>query len=332
MTAFTSRPGWIIYEQDGVFIPELTDVHPDHLPENDTLIRVQYSSLNYKDVLSWAGHKGITRTYPHTPGIDAAGVIVESGDPSLAPGDEVIVVGFDLGMNTPGGHGGWIRVPSEWVIPKPEGLCLRECMAIGTAGFTAAQCVDRLQSSLAVDTGDIVVTGATGGVGSVAVCLLAQAGFRVAACTRKTDQEEWLKGLGAERVMGPEELRVEVDKPLVQSRWAGAVDTVGGPLLESVLKSTRHRGVVTCCGMTGGTALNTTVFPFILRGVTLAGIDSAECPIEEKKRMWGQLGGPLKPLRLEALETRISLFELAGQVERMREGRTRGRVVIEHPD
>ena len=120
MTAFTSRPGWIIYERDGVFIPELTDVHPDHLPENDTLIRVQYSSLNYKDVLSWAGHKGITRTYPHTPGIDAAGVIVESGDPSLAPGDEVIVVGFDLGMNTPGGHGGWIRVPSEWVIPKPR--------------------------------------------------------------------------------------------------------------------------------------------------------------------------------------------------------------------
>jgi putative YhdH/YhfP family quinone oxidoreductase len=331
MTLHAPRPGWKIYERDGEFVSELAAIHADRLPDHDTLIEVRYSSLNYKDVLSWSGHKGVTRNYPHTPGVDAAGVIVESAEDSLAEGDEVIVVGFDLGMNTPGGHGGWIRVPSEWVIRKPDGLSLQECMTIGTAGFTAAQSLHRFeQMGLAAGDGEVVVTGATGGVGSVAVSLLAQSGYEVAACTRQESQTDWLKCLGAERVIAPEDVRVETDRPLVQGRWAGAVDTVGGALLESILRSTRHRGVVTCCGMIGGAELNTSIFPFILRGVTLAGIDSAECPMAIKKEIWHRLSTEWKPARLEDLQTVVPLSELLHQVGLMRDGQTRGRVVIEH--
>ena len=333
MTLHAPRPGWKIYERDGEFVSELAAIHADRLPDHDILIKVRYSSLNYKDVLSWSGHKGVTRNYPHTPGVDAAGVIVESADDSLAEGDEVIVVGFDLGMNTPGGHGGWIRVPSEWVIRKPDGLSLQECMTIGTAGFTAAQSLHRFeQMGLAAGDGEVVVTGATGGVGSVAVSLLAQSGYEVAACTRQENQTDWLKSLGAERVIAPEEVRVETDRPLVKGRWAGAVDTVGGALLESILRSTRNRGVVTCCGMIGGAELNTSIFPFILRGVTLAGIDSAECPMAIKKEIWHRLSTEWKPTRLEDLQTVVPLSELLHQVGVMRDGQTRGRVVIEHPN
>ncbi|MDF3130699.1 YhdH/YhfP family quinone oxidoreductase [Kiritimatiellaeota bacterium B1221] len=297
------------------------------LPDHDTLIKVQWSSLNYKDALSFSGNKGITRNYPHTPGVDAAGIIEES--PNLPKGTEVIVVGFDLGMNTSGGLGEYIRVPSEWVIPKPEGLSLRECMILGTAGFTAAQSVERmLLNGVTPDNGEVLVTGATGGVGSVAVALLAAAGFEVVAASRDPQKAAWLIELGAKRIIPAEELTEDSGKPMLKGRWAGAVETVGGPTLEVLTRSMMHRGVITFCGMITGIELKTNVFPFILRGLSLIGIDSAECPIDQKKELWQKLATDWKSEKLEALCREISLEETPEALSNMVKGSTRGRTVV----
>ncbi|WFB35801.1 YhdH/YhfP family quinone oxidoreductase [Kiritimatiellota bacterium B12222] len=297
------------------------------LPENDTLIKVQWSSLNYKDALSFSGNKGITRKYPHTPGVDAAGIIEES--PTLAKGTEVIVVGFDLGMNTSGGLAEYIRVPSEWVIEKPVGYSLREAMILGTAGFTAGQCVERLlQNGLTPDKGEVVVTGATGGVGSVAVALLAAAGFEVVAASRNPETAAWLMDLGAKRIISADELTEDSGKPMLKGLWAGAVETVGGKTLEVLTKSMQHRGVITCCGMITGMELNTNVFPFILRGLSLIGIDSAECPLDQKKALWHKLSTEWKSNQLDALCREISLEETPEALKNMANGKTRGRTVV----
>jgi putative YhdH/YhfP family quinone oxidoreductase len=297
------------------------------LPSHDTLIQVQWSSLNYKDALSFSGNKGITRNYPHTPGVDAAGVIEES--PTLARGTEVIVVGFDLGMNTSGGLAEYIRVPAEWVIPKPEGLSLRECMILGTAGFTAAQCLERLlQNRVTPDKGEVVVTGATGGVGSVAVNLLAAAGFTVVAASRDPQHATWLIDLGAARVIPSEEMLEDSGKAMLKGRWAGAVDTLAGKTLEVLTRSMQHRGVITFCGMITGVELNTNVFPFILRGLSLIGIDSAECPMPLKKALWQKLGREWKSENLEALCREITLEEAPAALQDMLNGKTRGRTVV----
>jgi putative YhdH/YhfP family quinone oxidoreductase len=322
----------LIHEQeDGTFRPELAQQELSFLPEHNTLIRVEWSSLNYKDALSFSGNKGITKRYPHQPGVDAAGRIVES--PHLQTGTEVIVVGFDLGMNTPGGLGEFIRVPSEWVIPKPDGLTLRECMGIGTAGFTAAQCVLRLeQNGLTPEKGDVVVTGATGGVGSVAVSLLASKGYSVFAASRHPSEAAWLKEVGAAELIDASELTEDNGRPMLKGRWAGAVETVAGKTLEVLTKSMLHRGVITCCGMITGMELNTNVFPFILRGLTLVGIDSAECPIDQKREIWKNLGGAGKPAHLEALMHEISLAETPDALQRMLDGKTKGRQVVRISD
>jgi len=313
--------------EDGSFRTDSTQQDLSFLPEHDTLIRVEWSSLNYKDALSASGNKGITRNYPHQPGVDAAGKIVES--PTLQTGTEVIVVGFDLGMNTPGGLGEFIRVPSEWVIPKPEGLTLRECMGIGTAGFTAAQCVMRLeQNGLNPDKGDVVVTGATGGVGSVAVSMLASKGYTVYAASRRPEEAEWLKDLGAAELIDASELTEDNGRPMQKGRWAGAVETVGGKTLEMLTKSMQHRGIITCCGMITGKDLNTNVFPFILRGLTLIGIDSAECPIDQKRDIWKVLGGEAKPAHLDALMHEITLSEAPDALKKMINGKTQGRQIV----
>ena len=324
------RPGWILREQGDDIVPALEERGPEGLPPHDTLVRVQVSSLNYKDVLSWSGHRGITREYPHQPGVDAAGIVEESANAELV-GKEVVITGHDLGMNTAGGHGGWIRVPSEWVVPKPDELSLVECMAIGTAGFTSAQSLYRIQQNgLQTDAGPIVVTGATGGVGSVAVLLLAEAGYEVVACTRQSDKEDWLQDLGASGIVSPDEVLDESTRPMLKGRWVGAVDTVGGPLLESILRSTHHRAVVTCCGMIGGTAVSTNIFPFILRGLTLVGIDSAECPMDMKHEIWRLLSTDWKTEKLAALTTRVALKDLPNHIEAMRTGQTIGRIVVVH--
>lgn len=297
------------------------------LPSHDTLIRVQWSSLNYKDALSFSGNKGITRNFPHTPGVDAAGVVEES--PFFAKGTEVIVVGFDLGMNTPGGLAEYIRVPSEWVIPKPAGLSLRECMILGTAGFTAGQSVERLlQNGVTPDKGEVLVTGATGGVGSVAVALLASAGFTVVASSRDPQHAAWLIDLGASRVIPAAELLEDSGKPMMKGRWAGAVDTVAGKTLEVLTRSMQHRGVITFCGMITGIELHTNVFPFILRGLSLIGIDSAECPMPLKKALWQKLATEWKSDKLETLCREISLEEAPAALAEMINGKTRGRTVV----
>lgn len=309
------------------FTQEIVQRDLSDLPAHDTLIRVQWSSLNYKDALSFSGNKGITRQFPHTPGVDAAGVIESS--PTLAKGTEVIVVGFDLGMNTPGGLGEYIRVPAEWVIAKPEGLSLRACMILGTAGFTAAQCLERLlQNGVTPDKGEVVVTGATGGVGSVAVMLLAAAGFTVVAASRDPQHATWLIELGAARVIPSEELLEDSGKPMLKGRWAGAVDTLAGKTLEVLTRSMQHRGVITFCGMITGVELHTNVFPFILRGLSLIGIDSAECPMPQKKEIWQKLASDWKSDKLEALCREISLEEAPAALQDMLNGKTRGRTVV----
>jgi putative YhdH/YhfP family quinone oxidoreductase len=301
----------------------------DELPAGDLLVRVHYSSLNYKDALSATGNPGVSRKFPHTPGIDAAGEVVECSSGAFTPGQQVIVTSYDLGMNTPGGFGQYIRVPAAWAVPLPAGLSLRESMILGTAGFTAALSVFKLaQAGVQPGDGEILVTGATGGVGSLAVSILAQAGYQVAAATGKAGEADFLRTLGATTVLGREEVLAGAERPLMKERWAGAVDVVGGPMLAAAIKATRARGVVTCCGLVGSPELPVNVFPFILRGVSLIGIDSAECPMELRRQTWNKLAGPWKPKELERTVTEIGLEGLEEQIQAMLKGQSRGRILV----
>jgi len=301
----------------------------DDLPAGDLLIRVHYSSLNYKDAMSATGRPGVTRNYPHTPGIDAAGEVVEDAGGRFQAGDKVVVTGFDLGMETDGGFGQYIRIPSAWAVPLPDNLTLRESMVLGTAGFTAALSVYRLAGAgVATDAGDILVTGATGGVGSIAVAVLAQEGYRVVAATGKTDEADYLKGLGAAEVIDRQAVTEGSERPLMKERWAGAVDVVGGPTLASVLKATRYGGVVTCCGLVGSPELPVNVFPFILRGVSLLGIDSVQCPVQPRRQVWENLASPWKPDNLEEIADECMLAELEEKITAILKGRMRGRTLV----
>ena len=297
------------------------------LPDGSLLVRVRYSSLNYKDALSATGNRGVTRKFPHTPGIDAAGEVVTDASGRFSPGDPVVVTGWDLGMNTAGGYGEYIRIPAEWAIPLPAGLSLRESMILGTAGFTAGLCVHALAGRVLPDAGDILVTGATGGVGSVAVAVLAKAGYRVVAVTGKTDQEEFLRNLGADEVISREAVLDQADRPLMKERWAGAVDVVGGAMLAAVIKSTCHGGTVTCCGLVGSPDLPVSVFPFILRGVSLVGIDSAQCPIPPRMEVWNKLAGSWK-VDLEALVREVALENLEDDIQAILKGGLHGRILV----
>lgn len=299
----------------------------EELPPGDTLVRVQYSSLNYKDALSASGHRGITRRYPHTPGVDAAGVAVESASGAIA-GSEVIVTGYDLGMNTPGGFGEYIRVPAEWVVPRPATLTLREAMILGTAGFTAALSVLRLQQLGIVPPGEVLVTGASGGVGSLAVGILAHAGYTVVAATGKPQAREFLTRLGASDVIARDTLKQGADKPLLAGRWSAAVDTVGGDTLAAVLKAVKPHGAVTTCGMVDGATFNTSVYPFILRGVALLGIDSAATPMPLRLQVWHKLAGDWKPQHLDEVARECALDALEPEIAAMLAGNMRGRVLV----
>ncbi|HLA41185.1 MAG TPA: YhdH/YhfP family quinone oxidoreductase, partial [Candidatus Glassbacteria bacterium] len=258
-------------DASGAFTRRVQERSIDDLPPGEVLVRVEYSSLNYKDALSATGHPGVTRQFPHTPGIDAAGVVEESSSENFRPGAEVIVSGHDLGQNTSGGFARYIRVPASWVVPLPEGLSAREAMIFGTAGFTAVQCVQKIIGHGVVPAdGEVLVTGSSGGVGSVSVALLARAGLRVTAATGKAYKKDFLEKIGASRVIGREEVLDTSGKPLLPRKWAAVVDTVGGEILATALRQTAQRGIVTACGNTAGVELNLTVLPFILRGVTLA--------------------------------------------------------------
>ena len=314
----------------GQFVRRIEDRSLADLPQGDVLIRVHYTSLNYKDALSASGHRGVTRTYPHTPGIDAAGVVEESADDRFEPGDRVLVTGYDLGMNTAGGFGQYVRVPAEWVVEVPRELSLRESMIYGTAGVTAGLSVLKLQAhGVTPEQGEILVTGATGGVGSLAVGILASDGYPVVAATGKLEAAQFLLDLGAQEVGHRDEVRDASGRPLLSGRWAGAVDTVGGEYLATALKSTRIDGVVTCCGLVASPELPTTVYPFILRGVSLLGIDSENCPMATRLRLWRKLAGEWKLANLNDLANECSLDGLEVEIERILQGKQRGRVVVD---
>lgn len=314
---------------DGSFRREIVQRSTDDLPPGEVLIRVLFSSLNYKDALSASGNKGVTRTYPHTPGIDAAGIVEESSSPDFGPGDSVVVIGYDLGMNTPGGYGEYVRVPAGWVSKLPPQMNAFESMMLGTAGFTAAMAVEALQwHEVMSHQGPILVTGATGGVGSIAVALLAQLGYEVTAATGKLQETSFLQALGARTVVQRDELVDTSPKALLRERWAGVIDTVGGPLLASAIKAVRIGGSVAACGNVASPRLETTVFPFILRGVNLLGIDSANYPIERRRALWQKLAGEWRIEVLDRLAREAPLNQLDREIQRILEGKLTGRVVV----
>ena len=301
------------------------------LPDNDVDVAVAYSSLNYKDALSASGNRGVTKEYPHTPGIDVAGTVTASRDERFAPGDEVICTGFDLGMGTPGGFGEHVSVPGDWLVRRPPGLGRREAMAFGTAGLTAALALDRLAAAGATPAlGPLVVTGASGGVGSVAVWLARRAGYSVVASTGTSEAADMLTSIGADSVIPRDELARPDPRPMLRGEFAGAVDTVGGVTLANLLKRTVVGGAVAACGLVGGSELDMTVFPFILRGVALMGVDSQHAPAQVRERAWQVLAGAASeaPEKLDALTTEVALAELEPYIEAVLAGRTVGRIVV----
>lgn len=299
------------------------------LPEGDVLVRVHYSSLNYKDALSASGNKGVTRKYPHTPGIDAAGVVEWSRSDIAKPGDEVIVTSYDLGMNTSGGFGEYIRVPGSWVVPLPKGMTMKQSMMFGTAGLTAALSVFRMMDAgVKPEDGEVLVTGATGGVGSIAVSILALEGFDVAAVNGKKDETDFLMSIGAKTVISIEEACIKDSPPLMKERWAGCVDTVGGDILATAIKSTRHNGVVTCCGNAASHHLPLNVYPFILRGVTLIGIDSQQCPMPLRKKAWEAMAEKWNKIDLEKIVNETRLEDINKAIDMMLSGQHKGRSLV----
>jgi len=300
----------------------------EELPAGEVLIKVSWSSLNYKDALSASGNRGVTRNYPHTPGVDVAGVVEESENSAFRPGDQVIVTSYDLGMNTSGGFSQYIRVPAAWVLHLPEGLSLRESMILGTAGFTAGMSVFALANGVSKDNGEVLVTGATGGVGSLAIAILCKLGYSVTAVSGKTDAAEFLLKFGVKKILSRSEATDDSGRPLLKGIWSGVVDTVGGELLATAIKSTDLNGIVTCCGNVASPDLPLTVFPFILRGVTLAGIDSQNCPMDHRKKVWQKLASDWKPTLLDSLCREVSLSDLDQEIELILRGGQLGRVIV----
>jgi putative YhdH/YhfP family quinone oxidoreductase len=273
----------------------------------------------------------VSRNFPHTPGIDAAGLIVESADPSFKPGDEVIAIGFDLGMNTPGGFGERIRIPAGWAIHRPEGLSLEQSMILGTAGFTAALCVHKLEAAgMTPDSGPVLVTGATGGVGSVAVMLLAKLGYSVTAVTGKASQHDFLHQIGASEIIDREAARAGADRPLGAETWGGVVDTVGGEILFNAVKSLKYGCSLAACGLVDSPAIPATVLPFILRHVNLLGVDSVQLPLPQKQEIWDKLAGPWQLPELEALKAPLTLATISEAIDRILAGEMVGRGVLAH--
>ncbi len=316
-------------DEDGHIRARVEATTLDALPEGDVVIKVAYSSLNYKDALASQGHPGVVRDFPHVPGIDCAGTVVESSVEEYRPGDEVLVTGSELGSAHWGGFSSFVRVPADWIVRIPSGLTAREAMIYGTAGFTAAQCVSAIvERGIEPGCGPVVVTGATGGVGSLAVAILARMGYEVAAVTGKSDRHDWLHRLGARHVLGRNEANDASDRPLLAARWSAGVDTVGGKPLSTVLRSLQHRGCVAACGLVAGADLPLTVYPFILRGVTLAGIDSAKCPRPQRLEMWAKLAGPWRIANLESIASEATLDELAERIEQILAGKIVGRTLV----
>jgi len=321
-----------ITELNGNFIKEIKRLPVEELPDNDVLVKVNYSSVNYKDALSASGNKGVTRKFPHVPGIDAAGIVIKSKIPELAEGDKVIVTGFDLGMNTWGGFGEYINVPASWVMHLPGSLSLQEAMIFGTAGLTAGLSVNQIvNAGILPQKGPIAVSGATGGVGSIAVAILNQLGYSVTAISGKNDDKYLCEILGARQIIGRDEFTETYNnKAMATPAFAAGIDTVGGSILSGMLKATQYGGTVTCCGMVSSADLDTSIFPFILRGITLAGIDSVMAPMPLRKQIWQQLSTGWKPNNLESLMQEIRLADLPEKLDELLKGQAKGRYVLVH--
>ena len=301
----------------------------DQLPPGDVVIRVHWSSLNYKDALAATAHPGVAGELPHVPGIDAAGIVESSADARYQPGDKVLVTGYELGAPRWGGWSEYIRVPAAWVVPLPSSLGLKESMVLGTAGFTAAQCVRELEiSAIAPGSGPILVTGASGGVGTWAVRLLSSLGYEVHAVSGKASQVDQLKSLGAQAVHGRAVLDDNPKRPLLPATWAGGVDTVGGKMLVALLKSTKVNGCISACGLVAGHQLDMTVYPFILRGVKLAGVTSSLCPRPLREEIWRRLSGPWRVDLPDELIEEVTMQELSAAVQRILRGEIAGRVIV----
>ena len=317
-------------DADGSFTRKIIERKFDELPDGDVLVKVHYAALNYKDALSCIGNKGVTRKYPHTPGIDGAGTVVESKSVNLKTGDKVVVTSYDLGMNTDGAFAEYIRVPAEWVVPLPNGLSLKESMIIGTAGLTAGIGLFKMElMGQRPVQGTIVVSGASGGVGSLAVGILAKAGYQVIASTGKNYATEFLEGLGAADVVNREFISDDSSRPLIKPKWAGAIDTVGGNTLATLLKGCKRMGSVAACGLVGSPILSTTVFPFILNGINLLGLDSANFPISERLQIWNKLAHQWKIENLDSIATICRLNELDPHINAILKGALIGRVVVD---
>ena len=320
-----------IFEEDGKFEQRIVERITEDLPEGEVLIQVHYSSLNYKDALSASGNRGVTRNYPHTPGVDASGIVAASTDPDFKAGDSVIVTSYDLGMNTDGGFGEYIRVPAAWVLTLPEGLTLQEAMIYGTAGFTAAQSFWELQTAgCKLENGPVLVTGAAGGVGSIVVRLLLKAGYEVAAVSGHDTGKSLLKELGVQQILDRKDAVDDGNRPLLKTQWNGVIDTVGGPPLSTALKTTKPGGVITTCGNVAGAELSTTVFPFILRGLRLIGIDSQNCPYDSRKKLWELLATDWKLPNLNAGLKEVSMEEMMNEIELILRSEVKGRIVLRH--
>lgn len=306
----------------------LRSLGPGDLPEGDLEIRVGWSSVNYKDGLAATPDGKVARAYPLVPGIDLAGTVIRSAHPSFTPGSEMIAHGYDLGVSRHGGYAEYARVPAEWAVPLPRGLTAREAMAIGTAGFTAAMSVAELEArGLEPVNGPVLVTGATGGVGSTAIAILAELGYEVWAVSGKLDERPWLESLGAVGFLTREEVAAE-GRPLESERWAAAVDSVGSAALPYLLRTLRRGGAVAACGNASGPALTTTVFPFILRGNALLGIDSAYIAIAKRRRIWERLATDLRPRALGERVTEVTLETLEPALDAILAAAARGRWIV----
>lgn len=319
----------VVNQDESEFTVNIDTLDLDDLSKGDVVIRVAYSSVNYKDGLAAIPNGNIVRQYPHVPGIDLAGTVVSSSNKQFKEGDEVIATSYEIGVSHYGGFSEYARIPADWIVPLPKGLTLKEAMTYGTAGFTAALSILRLeQNGLRPENGPVLVTGATGGVGSTAVAMLAKLGYDVVASTGKSSEHDYLYSLGAKNIISREKLQPNKIRPLDKQHWAGAVDPVGGDILAYVLSATKYGGSVAVTGLTGGPKLPTTVFPFILRGVNLLGIDSVYCPMEIRKHLWDRMATDLKPDLLSELTNEITLDGLPTTLKNILAGKLKGRTVV----
>ncbi|MCW5586968.1 MAG: oxidoreductase [Chromatiales bacterium] len=319
----------VLTQEDGKTVSTVKQLGNDDLPDGDVLLAVEYSSLNYKDGLAITGKGKIVRQWPLVPGIDLAGSVLESTSPDYAVGDKVVLTGWSVGEKYWGGYSQRQRVQSQWLVPLPAGMDTRQAMAIGTAGFTAMLCVMTLEEAgVTPDKGPVVVTGATGGVGSIAVAILHKLGFQVTAVSGKPDAEGFLRDLGASEILTRDEMS-KPPRPLEGQRWAGAVDTVGSTMLARVIAETHYNGCVAACGLAGGFDLPTTVMPFILRNVSLRGVDSVSCPVERRKQAWQRLVSDLPAQALGEIGQVANLEQLPELAEKITNGAIRGRVIVD---